>query len=227
MLLSVTQHILRLGAVLAFCALAAVACGAPDEEAKLRPLPEERRELRPGEYRTDDFEPAFSFRVGEGWTTEPPEMSEALLLTRGPETEGLGFANVQEVFVYKPTKTSSQTIVEAPEDMVGWFQEHPQLRTSEPERVEVGGIEGARFDAVVGELPRDYFGECGTGCVDLFRVGGAYPFSLWEKERARFIVLEEVEGETVTVGFFSPAAEFDEHAPEAQKVIDTVEWRGG
>src|SRR5918997_3823002 len=110
------EHALRRGVVLAFVALAVGACGAPDEEAKPRPLPEERRELRPGEYRTDDFEPAFSFRVGEGWTTEPPEMSEALLLTRGPETEGLGFANVQEVFVYKPTKTSSQTIVGAPED---------------------------------------------------------------------------------------------------------------
>ena len=212
---------------MAFVALAVGACGAPDEEVKPRPLPEERRELRPGEYRTDDFEPPFSFGVGGGWTNEPPEMSDALLLTRGHETAGgLGFANVQEVFVYKPTETSGQTVVEAPEDMVGWFQEHPRLRTSEPERVEVGGIEGARFDAVVGELPEDYSGECGSGCVDLFRVGGAYPFFLREEERARFIVLEEVEGETVTVGFFSPAAEFDEHAPEAQKVIDTVEWRG-
>jgi hypothetical protein len=38
--------------------------------------------------------------------------------------------------------------------------------------------------------------------------------------------LEDVEGETVITGFVSPAAEFDEHAPEARKVIDTVQWRG-
>ncbi len=31
-----------------------------------RPLPEERRALRPGEYRSEEFEPSLSFRVGEG-----------------------------------------------------------------------------------------------------------------------------------------------------------------
>ena len=211
---------------MAFCALALGACGAPDEEAKPRTLPEERRELRPGEYRTDEFEPPFSFKVGEGWTNEPPESSDALLLTRGHETGGLGFANVQEVFVYEPTKTSSPNVAEAPEDMVGWFLRHPHLRTSGPEQVKVGGVEGVRFDLAVGDLPEDYFGECGSGCVDLFRVGGAYPVSLWVEDRASFILLEDVEGETVITGFVSPAAEFDEHAPEAQKVIDTVQWRG-
>ena len=210
---------------MAFCALALGACGAP-EEAKPRTLPEERRELRPGEYRTDEFEPPFSFKVGEGWTHEPPESSDALLLTRGHETGGLGFANVQEVFVYEPTKTSSPNVAEAPEDMVGWFLRHPHLRTSGPEQVKVGGVEGVRFDLAVGDLPEDYFGECGSGCVDLFRVGGAYPVSLWVEDRASFILLEDVEGETVITGFVSPAAEFDEHAPEAQKVIDTVQWRG-
>jgi hypothetical protein len=138
----------------------------------------------------------------------------------------LGFANVQEVFVYEPTKTSSPNVAEAPEDMVGWFLRHPHLRTSGPEQVKVGGVEGVRFDLAVGDLPEDYFGECGSGCVDLFRVGGAYPVSLWVEDRASFIVLEDVEGETVITGFVSPAAEFDEHAPEAQKVIDTVQWRG-
>src|ERR687893_87219 len=114
------EHALRLGVVLAFVALAVGGCGAPDEEAKPRPLPEERRELRPRDFRTDEFEPPFSFRVGEGWTNEPPEISDALLLTRGHE-RWLGFANVQEVFVYKPTKTSSPNVVGASENMVGWF----------------------------------------------------------------------------------------------------------
>jgi hypothetical protein len=39
--------------------------------------------------------------------------------------------------------------------------------------------------------------------------------------KARLIVLEDVEGETVTMGFSSPATKFDEHAPEAQEVIIT------
>jgi hypothetical protein len=42
----------------------------------------------------------------------------------------------------------------------------------------------------------------------------------------RLIVWKDVEGETVTLAFSSSAtAEFDEFAPVAQKVIDTVEWR--
>jgi hypothetical protein len=57
-------------------------------------------------------------------------------------------------------------------------------------------------------------------------LGEAYPVALWEGDKARFIVLEDVKGSTVVVGFVSPASKFDEHAPEVQKVIDTVEWGG-
>jgi hypothetical protein len=94
-LLSVTQHVLRLGAVLALCALAAVACGAPDEEAKPRPLPDESRKLDPGIYRSEEFEPAFSFEVGEGWSVSAPEAYDDLRITQGHEDGGLGFANLR------------------------------------------------------------------------------------------------------------------------------------
>jgi hypothetical protein len=36
--------------------------------------------------------------------------------------------------------------------------------------------------------------------------------------------LEDVEGETVTMYFGSLTAKFDEFAPEAQKVLDSVKW---
>jgi hypothetical protein len=38
--------------------------------------------------------------------------------------------------------------------------------------------------------------------------------------------LEDVEGKTVTIGIGSLAIEFDDLLPEAQKVLDTVKWRG-
>jgi hypothetical protein len=37
------------------------------------------------------------------------------------------------------------------------------------------------------------------------------------------IVLEDVKGVTVTMGFSIPATDFDEFAPEAQKVIESVQ----
>src|ERR671933_747763 len=85
---------LRMG-LLTMLALIA-ACGGRPEENEPRPLPEDDKALRPGEYRSEEFEPSLSFRVGDGWTNVPPEVSDALLLTR-EETVGLGFVNAEEV----------------------------------------------------------------------------------------------------------------------------------
>jgi hypothetical protein len=109
--------------------------------------------------------------------------------------------------------------------MVGWFQQHPHLQTDKPEPVTVGGVKGVQFDVVVEDLPEDYSGVCGSDCVGLFRLSTGIRVSLVEADKVRLIVLDDVKGETVTLGFVSPATEFDEFAPEAQKVIDTVEWR--
>lgn len=212
---------------MAFVALAVGACGTP-EEAKPRPLPDETRKLSPGTYRTEDFEPAFSFEVGEGWSNELPEAYDLLLITRGDEEGGLGFTNLKGARFFKPTKTGTMYMTDVPKDVVGWFREHPYLETQQADPVEVGGIEGLRLDLVVGDLPEGHYSEwCGSGCVSLIRFGsGGPPLTLWQEDKARLIVLEDVEGETVVTGFAIRAAEFNEHAPEAQKVLDTVQWRG-
>lgn len=221
------RHALRLGVVLVFVTLAVGACGTP-EEAKPRPLPDETRKLGPGTYRTEVFEPAFSFRVGEGWSTSPPEAYDLLLITHGNEGGALGFANLEGAWFFKPTKTGTPYMTDVPKDVAGWFQEHPYLETQGIDPVEVGGVEGTRIDYVVGDLPDGYDGGCASGCVSLLRFSsGGLPLVLLEEDKARVIVLEDVRGETVITGFAIRAAEFDDHAPEAQKVLDTVEWRGG
>ncbi len=84
-----------------------------------------------------------------------------------------------------------------------------------------------RLDFVVGDLPEGHHSEwCGSGCVNLIRFGSGDLLTLRQEDKARMIVLEDVEGETVITGFAMPASEFDDHAPEAQKVLDTVQWRG-
>ena len=216
---------LGLGLLAALVVLALSACGGGEkqQESRPRPLPEEPKALRPGEYRTEEFKPSFSFRVGKGWSSTPLEASDGLFIARG-ETKGISFVNAQEV--YEPTKTGTPNVVDAPEDMVGWFQQHPHLKTSKPEPVTVGGVKGVQFDVVVEDLPEDYSGVCGSDCVGLFRLSAGFPISLVEGEKVRLIVLKDVKGETVTLGFVSLATEFDEFAPEAQKVIDTVKWGG-
>ena len=220
-------RVLSLGLLVVLVVLALSACGGDEKKAKARPLPEDPKALRPGTYRSEEFKPSLSFHVGKGWSSAPLEASDVLQITRG-QTAGLGFANVQEI--YKPTRTVSQ-ILDAPKDMVGWFQQHPHLQTSKPEPVTVGGVKGLQFDVVVGDRPQNYIPVCTSmvgnpNCVDLFRLSTGVPILLVEGDKAGVIVLEDVKGKTVTIGFVSPASEFGEFAPEAQKVLDSVEWRG-
>ena len=216
-----TGFALRVGMLLVMSILLLVtACGAP-EEAKPRPLPEDTRKLGPGTYRSEEFEPSFSFKVGEGWTNLPPEMPDDLALAWG-QTWFLRFFKAQEV--YKPTERYEQ--VDAPKDLVGWLRRHPYLRTSPPEPLEVGGIKGERLDVVVSDLPEDHVGACGPDCVDLFRLSDGSALGSLKGDKVRGILLEDVKGETVIIGFGGPADEFDLQAAETQQVLDSVQWRG-
>jgi hypothetical protein len=226
-------------------------CGAP-EQPKPRPLPEDRQTLTPGTYRSEEFKPSLSFRIGQGWTNAPPEASDNLTLTWG-QMWGLRFVTPREL--YKPTKSGTPNLVDAPGDLVGWYRRHPYLRTDEPEPVRVGGVEGVRFDVIVAkDLPKDHYGMCGLDCVDIVRFEHfdlIYPYppgnhhgacgssetawtcssngallSIRQEEKQRLIVLEDVKGKTVTIGFASPTTEFEVFAPMSQKVIDSVEWKG-
>ena len=67
---------------------------------------------------------------------------------------------------------------------------------------------------------------CGVDCVDLYRLSSGETISFFTVEKVRIIVLEEAKGETVTIDFESLIADFDEFAPKAEKVLDSVEWTG-
>jgi len=106
-------------------------------------------------------------------------------IARG-ETAGIGFDNIQEV--YKPTTTGTSKVVEAPKDMVGWFQQHPYLQTDKLEQVTVGGVKGEQFDVVIEDLPEDYAGGCQhlvvpESCVDLFKRSTGESVSSWRETR--------------------------------------------
>ncbi len=208
-------------------ALALSACGggagSAQEEAKARPLPEEPQALRPGEYHSVIFKPSLSFHVGKGWLNTEPQLPDFIEVGQPGETGWISFANVKEVF-----KPGTLKVLKVPKDMVGWFQHHPYLQTGEPERVTVGGAKGVQFDVVVEDLPKGFHSACGVGCVDIASLSHGEQttyFKEADRER-RVIVLEDVKGETVVIVFSSPPEEFDEFAPKAKKVLDTVKWGG-
>jgi hypothetical protein len=227
-------RVLSLGLQVVLVVLALSACGGDEKKAKARPLPEDPNALRAGEYRSEEFTPSLSFRVDKGWSSAPLETPDFLGINRR-DNEDLGFFDVQEV--YKPTRTGLPTkAVDAPKDLVGWFQHHPYLQTSNPKPVMIGRVKGVQIDMVLGDLPRDYYGLCRSivgnrNCVDISSVTtdsprGSHLLFLTKADKSRSIVLEDVKGETVTISFVCPGSEFEEFVPEAQRVIDTVKWRG-
>jgi hypothetical protein len=77
------RRALGLGLLAMLVVLGLSACGGVEKEAEIRHLPEKAKPLQPGEYRSEEFEPSLSFRVGKGWTNVPPESSEFLAIQRG------------------------------------------------------------------------------------------------------------------------------------------------
>jgi hypothetical protein len=133
----------------------------------------------------------------------------------------LSFVNEQRVF--DPSKPRDLISVSTPEDMVNWLQRHPYLQTEKPEPVTIGRVNAEQLDAVVADVPAS---ECGDTCLGLFVVSLEVDWVVYEKEKVRFIVLKDVRGERVTIALEAPAVDFEEFLPQAQKVLDSVEWKG-
>ena len=201
-------HALRLGLVVAVVVLVLSACSgggsgaagggggaAGEEEAKARTVPE-YGDLRPGKYVTDEFKPAFSFEVvNEGWVVGGAEERGILDMRQGVEGGVLSFVNEREVF--DPSKPHDMDSVPAPKNLVTWLQRHPYLETEQPQPATIGGVKGVQLDAVVADdVPTS---ECGDSCLGLFMVTLEISWVAYEQEQVRFIVLEDVEGERVTI----------------------------
>jgi hypothetical protein len=210
---------LALGVGVLMMTLALTGCGsgsAQEEEAKARPLPEPGQTLRPGEYRSVEFEPLFSFRVGKGWSLDT-ETSDGLVMLR--PNQGMAIVRVEEV--YKP---GTQEAVKVPENLVGWFQDHPYLKVEGLEPVTVGGIEGQQFDFVA-DVPEGRYSMCGADCVDAFENSDGSSLVYDEGDKYHAVILD-VKDETVYIESAAPAANLDKAmGPEAQKVVDTIEWK--
>src|SRR5215217_5059050 len=198
---------LMLGLLLTLVILALSSCGGgagggQEEEAKGRPLPQDPEALRPGEYHSVRFKPSLSFKVGKGWSNAEVQLSDYIFLRQGVEQgkeRWVRFANIQEV--YKPGTT---TVVEAPKNLVSWFQHHPYLKTSKPEPVTVGGVKGEQIDVLVKDLPEDYYGVCRRNCVDIASLSNDKQVLYFREGRKRkVIVLEDVKGSMVTINYGS------------------------
>jgi hypothetical protein len=220
---------LGLGLLVTLIGLALSACGGGvQEEAKARLLPEGPKALRPGEYRSEEFKPSLSFRVGKGWEVSELQQKPYFDILHEYQ-EGDYFVAIS--FNNPPPKVSDprnpNKLVPAPEDWVSWFEEHPYLKTSSPRPMSVGGVEGRRLDTRVSSLPDDYYSEdCLGAGVPLWPLLGGHHWCADEGYTTRTIVLESIAGERVIIDAWSDSGKFEKVLPEAKEVLDTVEWEG-
>jgi hypothetical protein len=233
------------------------ACGGEADARKIRETSSltEAKRIPVGSYVTDEFRPAMSLRLGEGWRTGPaPDFSygvfmekyNSLTLSRFSESSRpsyLEFLVVPKVYkVVSPYEAEAEA---APEDMVSWLRKNPGLDAGKPESVTVGGAKGKQLDVVATSMPQEYSSggyhsvntyderHCCNSydepCLPLFQISPGYgeqsTYELCKDYKVGFIILDDVDGKTVTISVLAPTVGFDETWLKARKVLDTVEWR--
>jgi len=214
------------------------------------------RTIYPGRFATRSFEPAFSFEVGRGWVIPRSETSEELPIDRstGPGAHPNQLRFIRTDLVFDPRNPSKRKTVSAPDNAdawASWFRSHPNLETSKPVQVSVGNASGVQIDVISSSKPGKSPEDCEQPCVSLFpsctfptcNYGFPYPLPSnspskereivsyadskgYPKWKDRFVIVD-VESETVVVNVKATADKFDEFLPEAQKILDSVEWTGG
>jgi hypothetical protein len=92
----------------------------------------------------------------------------------------------------------------------------------------VGGASGKQIDVTASSTPENYPRDlCGEPpCVPLYPLSNKNGIGGYEVYKDRFVIVD-VEGETVVIDVAAPTNKFDEFLPKAQKVLDSVEWKGG
>src|SRR5919107_66834 len=194
------RALLAMGVLVALTALVLSACGSgssAQEDAKSRSLPDKAyTALAPGEYHSEEFKPAFSFRVGKGWQTPDAaikETPERLILESTQEAKGgtlLIFRNPPEAYDSRKHKWVN---VNSYKDILSWFQHHPYLRTSNPEPVSVGGVKGVQLEThVTKDSPVDG--------VKSFSYSDGFSTTINRGEEGRTIILD-MKGEAASIGF--------------------------
>ena len=184
-------------------------------------LPREGR-LDPGTYRSEEFEPAFTFAVDEGWISAGPELPDALAIVPGSTEElarpsVLGFYTPQAVVDQSDPR--GETLEPAPDSVdgwVAWLQRHPNLKTEKPVPVKVGGASGVRMDTVVSSVPEGHpamFWQLSDGTTITDSKGS----------RSRTIIVD-AGGDPVLIAASASSDRFEGFLPRTQSVLDTVEW---
>jgi len=176
-----------------------------------------------GEYVVHALEPTFRLEVGKGWVAL--KRDKLPMLVENPQTNTGLIIFTSPRHVFDPSNLSEPKEAPVPDnadEWASWFQRHPNLETSNTAPVSIGGASGMRIDVTpspkLDNYPQDF---CDSKpCVPLY---SAITSSVNWKDRFATV---DIGGMTVVIDVSAPASKFEEFLPKAQKVLDTLEWKG-
>ncbi len=225
------------------CVVLSAGCGGdetPESPAKPRtpapsatnPLPGFQTPLEGGAtYTTEQFQPAVRITVpadGE-WTTEVGDTPEHFSILTDPEWGQALLALHRLTRVYDPEKGGLEPGDTVPLNgsFAEWLVDHPHLRTSEPQPVDVLGRSGVQIDFTTRSspprTPDQFCGHAGDDCVPFF-YDGLDTIAYGKQVKGRFIVVPlDDGGELVIEQFASPAAEFDRALAVLRPLLESLE----
>jgi hypothetical protein len=125
-----------------------------------------------GTYTTEQFEPALTYTVPDGWSNYEDLPAQFLLLPPGAHVHGVDPGRSDYIGVYAATAAPRQdcsgrpdkTVPTSAEDYVSWLQANPALDVSAPVPITVGSHEGTSVDVAL----RSGKGPCADPTVGRF-----------------------------------------------------------
>jgi hypothetical protein len=125
-------------------AVAAAGCPYPDGALCRGPL------AAGGPYKTNLFIPVFSLQVREGWDNTVDNPNEYQIMRSGPN----GQPSQTGIYIFRDVAIQAVTCEDKPEpgigrlpaDMAAYLSNHPGLITTEPEAVNIGGLDGVMIE---------------------------------------------------------------------------------
>ena len=192
--------------------------------------------LPPDWYTTDEFKPALTFSVGDGWIIS--EESNGYFVLSDEEGNYVMFEHVRGILDPKSSGIKLDNVLQSPSDhkaywLVGELMEHPEL--SSPDKVlsfvKVGGARGVQLTLEVSSSVRttNHPSDCQDPCLPLF-LNSEYVPHYWIQGRTYRVFVLDVHGELVviTAGNLQEtdsANQLNEFWPRAKDVLATVRWK--
>jgi hypothetical protein len=163
--------------------------------------------LKPGTYAAAPFEPGFTFTIGDGWSNHADDAG-AGEIRRDPKT-GLGWAsNVRE------QGDKGLTTADALFDVIVAM---PQVTSTDPVPVTIGGIAGQAIDVTVGPGGQIFFMSGPKSETTGWAFSPGYKVRMMALDVSGTLVLFMVD--------VSPAKDFATQMAIVQPVLDSIVWQ--